>query len=51
MHGNTLIDNSEHLKLVNILNEIITLPEVEEICIATSDFVENFQVKFVLCKK
>lgn len=35
MHGNTLIDNSEHLKLVNILNEIITLPEVEEICIAT----------------
>lgn len=35
MLGNTLIDNSEQLKLVNALNEIITLPEVNEICIAT----------------
>lgn len=35
MLGNTLIDNSEQLKLVDTLNEIIALPEVSEICIAT----------------
>jgi len=35
MLGNTLIDNSQNLKLVDTLNEIINIPEVKEICIAT----------------
>lgn len=35
MLGNTLIDNSQKLKLVDTLNEIISLPETDEICIAT----------------
>lgn len=35
MLGNTLIDNSQDLKLVNTLNEIINIPEIQEICIAT----------------
>lgn len=33
--GNTLIDNSEKLKLVDTLNEIISMQEISEICIAT----------------
>ncbi len=33
--NNTLIDNSEELKLINILKEILSLPELKEICIAT----------------
>lgn len=32
---NTLIDNSQNLKLVDTLNEIICRPEAKEICIAT----------------
>lgn len=32
---NTLIDNSPQLKLVDTLNEIINMPEINEICIAT----------------
>lgn len=32
---NTLIDNSQNLKLVDTLNEIICRPETKEICIAT----------------
>ena len=35
MLGNTLIDNSQNLKLVDTLNEIINIPEIQEICIAT----------------
>ena len=35
MLGNTLIDNSQNLKLVDTLNEIISIPEIQEICIAT----------------
>ena len=35
MVGNTLIDNSSKLKLVDTLNEIISKPEINEICIAT----------------
>ncbi len=35
MFGNTLIDNSAKLKLVDTLNEIISMPEINEICIAT----------------
>lgn len=35
MFGNTLIDNSSKLKLVDTLNEIISMPEINEICIAT----------------
>lgn len=35
MIGNTLIDNSDKLKLVDILKEIISIPEMKEICIAT----------------
>ena len=35
MLSNTLLDNSPNLKLVDTLNEIICLPEVKEICIAT----------------
>lgn len=35
MIGNTLIDNSPKLKLVDTLNEIINMPEINEICIAT----------------
>ena len=35
MFGNTLIDNSPKLKLVDTLNEIISMPEINEICIAT----------------
>lgn len=35
MVGNTLIDNSPKLKLVDTLNEIISKPEINEICIAT----------------
>ena len=33
--GNTLIDNSQNLKLVDTLNGIISMPEISEICIAT----------------
>ena len=33
--GNTLIDNSEQLKLVDTLNKIISESEINEICIAT----------------
>ena len=33
--GNTLIDNSPKLKLVDTLNGIISMPEITEICIAT----------------
>lgn len=33
--GNTLIDNSEKLKLVDTLDEIISMQEISEICIAT----------------
>ena len=33
--GNTLIDNSSNLKLVDTLNTIISMPEIKEICIAT----------------
>ena len=33
--GNTLINNSEKLKLVDTLNEIISMQEINEICIAT----------------
>lgn len=33
--GNTLIDNSQNLKLVDTLNDIISMPEISEICIAT----------------
>ena len=35
MIGNTLIDNSANLKLVDTLNEIISMYEIREICIAT----------------
>ena len=35
MFGNTLIDNSSKLKLADTLNEIISMPEINEICIAT----------------
>lgn len=35
MFGNTLVDNSPKLKLVDTLNEIISMPEINEICIAT----------------
>ena len=35
MLGNTLIDNSPNLKLVDTLNAIISMPEINEICIAT----------------
>ena len=35
MLGNTLIDNSQNLKLVDTLNEIINISEIKEICIAT----------------
>ncbi len=35
MFGNTLVDNSFKLKLVDTLNEIISMPEINEICIAT----------------
>ena len=35
MLGNTLIDNSPNLKLVDTLNTIILMPEINEICIAT----------------
>ena len=35
MLGNTLIDNSPKLKLIDTLNEIISMPEINEICIAT----------------
>ncbi len=35
MLGNTLIDNSPNLKLVDKLNAIISMPEINEICIAT----------------
>ncbi len=35
MLGNTLIDNSPKLKLVDTLNTIISIPEINEICIAT----------------
>ena len=35
MLGNTLIDNSSNLKLVDTLNTIILMPEINEICIAT----------------
>lgn len=35
MIGNTLIDNSPKLKFVDTLNEIINMPEINEICIAT----------------
>ena len=35
MLGNTLIDNSQNLKLVDIVNEIINIPEIKKICIAT----------------
>lgn len=35
MIGNTLIDNSDNLKLVDTLNELINIPEIKEICIAT----------------
>lgn len=35
MFGNTLVDNSPKLKLVDTLNEIISMPKINEICIAT----------------
>ena len=35
MFGNTILDNSSKLKLVDTLNEIISMPEIDEICIAT----------------
>lgn len=35
LFGNTLIDNSQNLKLVDTLNGIIKMPEINEICIAT----------------
>ncbi len=35
LFGNTLIDNSQNLKLVDTLNGIIAMPEISEICIAT----------------
>lgn len=35
MFTNTFIDNSEKLKLADTLNEIISMPEINEICIAT----------------
>ncbi len=35
MFGNTILDNSLNLKLVDTLNEIISMPEIDEICIAT----------------
>ena len=33
--SNTLIDNSENLKLIDTINEIIAEPKINEICIAT----------------
>ena len=44
--GNTLIDNSQNLKLVDILNGIISMPKISENCIAT-DYCYR---KFNLCK-
>lgn len=35
LFGNTLIDNSQNLKLADTLNGIIKMPEINEICIAT----------------
>ncbi len=35
MFGTTILDNSSKLKLVDTLNEIILMPEIDEICIAT----------------
>lgn len=54
MYANTLIDNSEKLKLTDTLNEIILMPEINEICIATgywdlkgTSLITNSLLKFL----
>ena len=44
--GNTLIDNSEQLKLVDTLNKIISESEINEICIATGYCARYFSLRF-----